>query len=144
MTTAAKTAFGSKLYRGSSGTPRTGGQLIEEVTNLTLPDQVDPQFDATSHDSSADEFVNVGCLNNGNISVEMNYKAATGQELMRGTDLGGAATGYYVNLAGGSGQAQLYFSAAVKSFKLGAELKGAIKATAVLTITGPVTWTTQS
>ena len=143
MATSAVAAHGTKLYRGSSGTPRTGGQVIEEVFNLDPPEQTAPEIDATSHDSAAAEYILSSCLNNGELTIEMHYVAGTGQELLRG-DHGGGPIGYYINTAGGSGQAQLYFTALVKSFKLGTGREDSIKATAVLRITDTLTWTTQS
>jgi len=143
MTTAATKAFGTKLYRGSSGTPRTGGQLIEELSNIDLPEAASKVAEVTSHDSTKGEHINT-YVDEGEISIEGNYVAGTGQELLRGTDLGGAAVGYYVNLAGGSGAVQIYFSALVTSFKLAAPMDGQHKFTAKLKITGAVTWTTQS
>lgn len=145
MTTSAKSAFGTKLYRGGSGTPKTGGQLIEEVDSLGPPEGTDEVIPATSHDSTKTEAILAGCVDEGEITIEGFYVAGTGQELMRGTDLGGAAQGYYINLAGGSGQKQLDFSAVVHTFGvLTPDLKGAIRFRAVMKITGAVTWTNQS
>lgn len=137
MTTAAKAAFGTKLYRGgggAAGQPRTGGTLIEEITETELPEKACDAIDVTSHDSAAAEFIN-SYPDEGEISVEMNYTGATGQEALRG-DLGGAAVAYYINLAGGGGQKQLAFSALVRSWKFGAGRKGQVTASARLKITG--------
>ena len=143
MTTSATKAFGSKLYRGGSGTPKTSGTEIEEIFSIDPPEALCEMLEATSHDSTKGEHIN-SYVDEGDISIEMNYTAATGQEALRG-DLGGDATGYYINLAGGSGYKQLDFSACVHSFKLGSlGIKDKITATAKLKITGAVTWTNQS
>jgi len=143
MPSSAKSAFGTKLYRGGSGTPKTGGTLIEELTSIDPPEASDVDVDATSQDSaSVSEDINSGCVDGGEITIEGNYTAAAGQELLRG-DAGGAAQGYYINLAGGSGQKQLDFSANVKNFKLNLALRDAIRFSAKLRITGAVTWTNQ-
>ena len=144
MTTAATTAHGTLLYRGASGTPRSGGQLIEEVQTMGLPEHTDEVIDVTSHDSAAVERILRGCIDYGQIEITGFYSANTGQELVRGTDLGGSATGFYVNLAGGSGKVQIYFSAVVSAWQLVTDDPGGIMYRAVLNITGAVTYTTQS
>jgi len=142
MTTAAKSAFGTKLYRGGAGTPKTGGQLIEECDVVEPPESTDAEIKVTSHDSTDQEYILQGCVDAGEMNVSMNYKAGTGQELLRG-DLGGAAQGYYINLPGGAGQKQLDFLALVKRFKLGSPIDGKVAAEITMRITGPVTWTNQ-
>lgn len=143
MTTGAKTAHGTLIYRGGSSTPKTGGQVIEEVFNIELPEEVAEAIDASSHDVTTKEFIPGGLTDSGEVVVEMYYKAGTGQELMRG-DRGGAATGYYINLAGGGTQKQLDFSALVTNFKLSAGRGEAITARATLKITAAITFTAQS
>ena len=143
MATSAVAAHGTKIYIGETGTPRTGGQVIEEVHNLDPPEQAAPEIDATSHDSVANEYILSSCEDSGEITLEMHYVAGTGQEQLRAL-LAGAATGFYINAAGGSGQAQLYFEALLKSFKLGSDRTGDLQATAVLRVTDAITWTTQS
>lgn len=143
MTTSARSGHGTLIYRGGSGTPKTGGTLIEEVTDIELPDEVDESIDATGHSSTADEYIPSECPNSGEVTVTGNYTHATGQEAMRG-DNGGAATGYYVNLPGGADQKQLDFSLLVYSFKLVPNRKGALQFTAKGRITGGITWNTQS
>ena len=143
MASSAKSAFGTKLYRGGSGTPKTSGQLVEEVASIEPADKTDEDVDVTSHDSVATEDINSGCPDEGEVIVEGVYVAGTGQELLRG-DVAGAKQGYYVNLAGGSGQKQLDFNATVKSFSLQTGLRDAIRFRARIKITEAVTWTNQS
>lgn len=141
MATAATKAFGTKLYIGGSGTPTTGGTVLEEVSALDLPEALAKVVEVTSHDSTKAEFVN-SYVDEGEVGVTMLYSAATEQEAYRAL-VGGAATQMYINLAGGTGKKQLSFSGLVTSFKLGAELAGAIQATSKIKITGPVTFNTQ-
>ena len=143
MTTSAQFAHGTKLYRGGTGTPKTGGQLIEECHVVEPPEQTATEIDATSHDSSSTEAILSSCVDNGEVNLEFHWTAATGQELLRG-DLGGSATTYYINYAGGSGQKQLEFSGLCKSFKTSAGRTDGLGGTATLRITGDVTWNTQS
>jgi hypothetical protein len=139
----AQKAFGTKLYRGGSGTPKTGGQEIETTQEITLPQALSEVVETTAHSSTKATFLNT-YVDEGEIVAVGSYTAATGQELCRG-DLGGAATGYYVNTAGGSGKKQLDFSALVTGFGLEpADLRGEIRYRATLKITGAVTWTNQS
>lgn len=143
MTTAAVAAHGTKIYRGGTGTPKTGGQVIEECHVVEPGEQTAPEIDATSHDSTSTEAILCSCVDNGEVNLEMHYDAGTGQELLRG-DLGGSAQTWYINLAGGSGQKQLEFSGLVKQFKLTAGRTDGIGATATIRVTGGVTWNTQS
>ena len=146
MGTGAKTAFGTKIYVGGTGTPKTGGALVEEVTTITLPEQVAEAINATSHDSAAGEYIPPGIVLNGQVTAEMLYKAATGQELVR-ANLNVAATQYYINLAGGQNQKQLDFLAFCTNWAWGAaDAQGpdAIKATATIQISGGITLNTQA
>jgi len=146
MGTGAKTAFGTKIYVGGTGTPKTGGTLVEEVNNITLPEQVAEAIKTTSHDSTAGEYIPPGIAESGDVTIEMLYKAATGQELVRG-DLNVDATQYYINLAGGSGQKQLDFLAFATNWNWGgadAQSPDAIKVTATLKISGGIALNTQS
>jgi len=139
----AQKAFASKLYRGGSGTPKTGGQVIETGVDVTLPEALSEAVEVTSHDSTRGEHINT-YVDEGEVVVTGPYTAATGQELARG-DLGGVAGGWYINLAGGSGQKQLDFSAIVTGFGLTpAGLRDFVGFTLTLKITGVVTWTNQS
>lgn len=139
----AKKAFGTQMHRGGSGTPKTGGQLIELATDITLPQELSEAIEVTSHDSTKGEHIN-SYADEGEIVLNGVYTAATGQELARG-DVGGAAGGYYVNLAGGSGQKQLDFSCIVTGFGLQpAGLRDDLGYTLTVKITGVVTWTNQS
>ena len=142
MATSANAAYKTLIQYGDGATPELF-TTVAEVKEIDPPEQTAPEIDATSHDSAAAEYILSDCINNGELTIEMHYVAGTGQELLRG-DLAGSATGYYINTAGGSGQAQLYFTALVKSFKLGTARDDSIKATAVLRITDTLTWTTQS
>ena len=141
MTTSAIKGFGTKLYRGGSGTPKTGGTLVEEVFSFDLPEALAHMTEVTSHDSAKGEHI-ATYVDEGEVTIQMYYSAATGQELVR-ADLGGAATAYYINLAGATSK-QLDFSAIVSSFKPDAPMDGPTQATAKMKITGAVTFTAQS
>lgn len=142
MTTSARSGHGTLIYEGGTGTPKTGGTLIEEVTDIDLPDEVDETIEATSHDSTADEYIPSGCPNSGEVTVTGNWTGATGQAAMK-ADKGGAATQYYINLPGGSDQKQLDFMLLVNSFKITSDRKGVLQFTAKGRITGAITWTAQ-
>lgn len=142
MPTLASKGFGTKLYLGGAGTPLTAGTVLEEVFSIDLPDAVSKTAEATSHDSTKAEFINT-YVDEGEITIQMRYSAATEQEVYRAL-LGGVATQMYINLAGGATKKQLGFLGLVTSFKLGAPLDGAVEATSKVKITGPVTWNTQS
>lgn len=141
MTTAAKKAFGTKLYIGGSGTPNTGGTLIEEVTSIEPGEEAAKEVEVTSHDSTAAEYI-ASYIDSGSVAIEGNYTAAAGQVLLK-ANLGAAASNYYVNLAGGTGQKQLSFSAFCSKWQVQAALDGGIKYRATLRTTGAVTYNTQ-
>lgn len=147
MTTSAKTTYATKLYRGGSGSPKTGGTAIEEVQDLGLPEEVSEAINATSHDSSGvAEYIPSELIDGGEVTGTLLYSAATGQVALYG-DLGGAAQGYYINFPGGSGKKQLDFSACVTRWKWGdapAQTPDALKAEFTMKITGAVTVGTQS
>jgi hypothetical protein len=141
MTTTATKGFGTKLYIGGTGTPLTSGTVVEQISNLDLPEALAKMAEVTSHDSTKAEHI-ATYVDEGEIGVEMLYSAATEQEVYRAL-VGGAATQMYINLAGGTGKKQLGFLGIVQSFKLGTPLDGAVSASSKIKITGPVTWGTQ-
>jgi len=144
MTTAAKTSFGTKIYKGGTGTPKTGGTLVEEVNSIELPEEVADAIEAVSHDATTAESIPGGLTDPGEVSFTLLYSGDTGQTAVR-TALGAAASQWYINLAGGSSQKQLDFMAIVTSFKLGTAARGnAITATCKLRVTGAITFNTQS
>jgi hypothetical protein len=93
MTTAAKTAFKTQFQYGDSATPETFTTLAE-VKAIDLPDQVDPQAEVTSHDSTADEFINVGVLNNGAFTLTCNFLNDATQIAARGKISATSTTNY--------------------------------------------------
>jgi hypothetical protein len=141
MSTGAKAAFGSKFLIGSGA--------IEELYDIQPNDSVAKLVAVTSHDSAADangvpidEHLPT-TVDEGEITLAGNYKAATNQEVLRNAK-GGAARAMTFNLPGGSGNPKLTFSGIVSSFKLNTPLADRTTFTAKVKITGPVTWGTQS
>lgn len=141
MTTSARTGKGCLLYIGGSGTPKTGGTLVEEVVEFDLPDEVYEQLDATSHDSTAAEFIS-SFADGGELGITMNWTSATGQDALialKGTD----GSQYYINLPGGTGQAQLDFLGNISSDKFNPPLKGVLTRALKIKVTNGITINTQ-
>lgn len=71
MATAALLGLGTLLKIGDGGGPETFA-TIGEITSLDWSGRSRPALDATSHDSSAREFI-AGVLDNGEVSGEYSY-----------------------------------------------------------------------
>lgn len=145
MTTQAKTTFKTKAYYGGAGSPVTGGTLISEVVNHSLPEEVSEAINATSHDSGAAEYIPSELVDGGQVTLEMNYIGSASQLALRGY-LGGTAHDFYINLPEAAGAPQLAFSALVTNWAWGeapAESPAVRRATATLKISGGVTLNTQ-
>lgn len=143
MPSSAKAALGTKIYiGGTDGPPRTDGVLVEEVQEIDLPEGLAEQLDVTSHDSTAAEFLST-YLDEGTITLDMNWTSATGQDALLAL-VGAAASAFYVNLAGGNGQLQMYFSGNVHFRKFGMGRKAHQALNVKIKITGPVSFSTQA
>lgn len=143
MTTSATKGFGTKLYIGGTATATSSsGTLVEEIFSLDLPEGLSKTAEVTSHDSTKAEHINT-YVDEGEITAQGRYSAATEQEVLRGL-VGGAATNMYINMAGGSGKKQLDFVGLVTSFKLSAPMDGPIDFSAKIKVTGSVLFGTQS
>jgi len=141
MATAMRAAKGTLLYKGGTGTPKTGGTLIEEVAEIECPNQEAADIEATSHDSTAEEFIN-GIMANGTVTATVHYTGATGQAALN-TALGGAAAQYYINLPGATSP-QLDFMGLCKSRQWLTPLKGGLDAKYTIKVTGALSVTAQS
>jgi len=88
MATSGKKAHGSELqYGDAAGTEKF--TTVTENTVITPGEATSETADVTSHDSAADEFVNIGVVDEGEYDVEGIWSASTSQEAVR-AKLGGA------------------------------------------------------
>lgn len=93
MTTSAKTAFKTLLQDGNAATPELF-TTVAEVYEIDPPEQVFEQFDATSHDSTAAEYIS-SFEDAGEINFSANYLYDATQQAVK-TALGGAKGNFQI------------------------------------------------
>ncbi|MFH1732452.1 MAG: hypothetical protein ABIF82_12495 [Planctomycetota bacterium] len=141
MATSARAAKGTLWYMGGSNTPKTGGTLVEEVVELSCPEEGYVELDATSHDSTAEEFIN-GIEQGGAFEATCNYTGATGQDLVDAA-LGGDATQMYINLPAAD-DPQLDFMGVVSKRQYLTPLKEKLQVKYTVRVSNGMTVTAQS
>lgn len=134
----AKKAFGTKLQVEIAA-------VFTDIANIVNLDPIDKScdiIDATSHDSP-DEYREklAGLIDAGDVKLELNYDPAntTHQKV---EDVLAVATNFKIKYAGNpTGRATGSFSGTCKQFTTGAPHDGKLTASAVIAISGKVTWT---
>ena len=72
MGSGAKTTFGTKLQYGDAAIPEKF-TTVAEVKSLTLPEQTAEAIKATSHDSTAGEYIPPGIVESGEVPFTANF-----------------------------------------------------------------------
>ena len=96
MTTAANKAFKTEIQYGDGATPEEF-TTVAEVFGIDPPEAASETGDVTSHDSTKAEFINVGCVDEGEISLDCNWVNDTTDTAVR-AKLGGAASNWQLCL----------------------------------------------
>lgn len=86
MATKAKAAKGTLLKRGDGAVSEVF-TTIAEVSTISGPETTVETVDATSHDSSAAEFISTALPDNGEIGFEFNYVPGNAQQEGLVTDM---------------------------------------------------------
>jgi len=147
MATLGNKAHGVKLYLAGTAATSTAfatasGTAVEECTIITPPEESNETADATSHDSAADEFVNVGVIDGGEVAIEGIWSGATGQEQLRGYN-GGVNKMFFINLPTTNAPNQITFSGAVTGWQITAERPDILKYSSKIKVSGAVVHGTQ-
>lgn len=88
MTTSAKSAFQTKLQYGDAASPEKF-TTVAEIFSIGAPEATDEPIRATTHDSPKEEFINSGCVDEGEVTFEANFINDATDTAVRGK-LGGA------------------------------------------------------
>jgi len=133
-------AFGTKLYRGTSG----GGTIYAQVTNLSGPGLTADTEDVTAHDSTnAWEEVIVTILRSGEVTMDIVYDPANATHKNAGNgllaDFIGRASTTYTLVFPDDADTEWVFSAFVVGFEPSAAVAGALTAAVTFKVTGEPT-----
>ena len=89
MATSANAAYKTLIQYGDGATPELF-TTVAEVREIDPPEQTAPEIDATSHDSSAAEYILSSCEDSGEFTIAANFLGDATATAVRG-DLGAAA-----------------------------------------------------
>lgn len=139
--TAAVSTRGLRLQRGDGATTEVF-TTIGEVTDFTGPSETTEQLDATSFDSTAQEFI-AGLPDNGEVSFDMNFVGSNAQQQGLRADLrAGTVRNFRLILNDhATTDTQFAFAAIVTNLSIQGASNAIIKASCTLKLTGAATVT---
>lgn len=140
MATKAKATKGTQLKRGDGGGTEVFTK-IGEVIDIDGPNESVPDIEATSFDSTAEEFV-AGLPTNGEMTLNCNFVGSDAQQQGLRTDKNnGTLRNFQLVLNDhASDPTTVSFAATVKELKFSAPEKNIYKLAVTLKLSGATTW----
>lgn len=140
MATKAKSARGTKLKRGDAGSPEVF-TLIAEVKDIKGPSETAADFEVTSYDSTAKEFL-TDLPDNGELTFDMNFIGSDTEQQGLRTDLRAGTTRNFQLVFNdhSTSPTTASFAAQVTKLENTAPMTNAYAMSCALKISGTVTW----
>ena len=128
---------GIKLYRGNSGSPETF-TAVGEIMDMPVSAASVPKIQVTTLDSTAAEYI-VGVPDYGDLTFNLNFDAADGQQMAMIADMDAGTKRNYKIILPNSQSTTNAFSAFVTKLDKTSGINKQVTASITLSITGAVT-----